>query len=378
MKKMLLFLAASTLMVACKSDTEYEISGTVDPSLNGKNIILEKTTDTGFVPLDTAVVADGKFSFKGTVTEPSLRFITIADPAKKIDFILENGDINLKVDKDSLHKTERSGTFNNDKMAEYYKSSVDVRNKITAFQKKNYSAMMEAYQKGDTVVMNKLNKEYNAIAKSLETNTYDFLDKNPDSFVSVLILKQLSAQIESIGLDKVKKHYNSLTAEMKKTAEGKEIADAIKKLESPAKAADVSVGKPAPYFSAPSPEGKNVSLKESLGKVTIIDFWASWCKPCRAENPNVVALYNELHSKGLNIIGVSLDKTADAWKTAIKADNLTWPQVSNLKFWDDPVAKQYGVQSIPATFILDANGVIVARDLRGAELKAKVQELLAK
>ena len=141
--------------------------------------------------------------------------------------------------------------------------------------------------------------------------------------------------------------------------------------------AKVETGKPAPDFSAATPDGKKMSLKEAMGKVTVIDFWASWCKPCRMENPNVVALYNEYHSQGLNIIGVSLDKDGDKWKEAIAADKLTWNHVSNLKHWDEPIAKQYGVQSIPATFILDANGKIVAKDLRGDALKAKVQELLA-
>jgi thiol-disulfide isomerase/thioredoxin len=115
-----------------------------------------------------------------------------------------------------------------------------------------------------------------------------------------------------------------------------------------------------------------------MGKVTIVDFWASWCGPCRAENPNVVKIYNEFHSKGLNIIGVSLDKDAEKWKVAIAKDKLTWTHVSNLKFWDEPIAAQYNVQSIPATFILDATGKVVAKDLRGNELKAKIVELLAK
>jgi thiol-disulfide isomerase/thioredoxin len=121
-----------------------------------------------------------------------------------------------------------------------------------------------------------------------------------------------------------------------------------------------------------------VSLKECLGKVTIVDFWASWCGPCREENPNMVAIYNELHSKGLNVVGVSLDKDAQKWKEAIAKDKLVWNQVSNLKFWEEPIAKQYKVESIPATFILDAKGNIVAQDLRGEELKAKIKELLAK
>ena len=134
----------------------------------------------------------------------------------------------------------------------------------------------------------------------------------------------------------------------------------------------------APDFSAPNTEGTMTSLRSSLGKITIIDFWASWCGPCRKENPSVVALYNEFHAKGLNIIGVSLDKDAAKWKEAIAKDNLTWTHVSNLKFWQDPIAELYNIKSIPATFILDAKGKIIARDLRGAELRAKVLSLLGK
>ena len=203
-----------------------------------------------------------------------------------------------------------------------------------------------------------------------------------------MILGQV-AQMRISSIDEVKTLFDGLDPSIKKTKDGKQIADYFAKIEAEkngqpaptaegAEAAGAKVGDLAPQFSAPTPDGKQLALKQALGKVTIVDFWASWCKPCRAENPNVVALYNELHSKGLNIIGVSLDRTADKWTEAIAADKLTWNHVSNLKFWDEPIAKQYGVTSIPATFILDANGKIVAKDLRGPELKAKVQELLAK
>jgi thiol-disulfide isomerase/thioredoxin len=120
-----------------------------------------------------------------------------------------------------------------------------------------------------------------------------------------------------------------------------------------------------------------VSLKQSLGKVTLIDFWASWCAPCREENPNVVALYNEFHSKGLNIISVSLDNDASKWKEAIAKDKLSWTQVSNLKEMKDPIALQYNVTQIPTTFLLDSNGKIVAIDLYGDQIKNKIKELLA-
>jgi thiol-disulfide isomerase/thioredoxin len=119
-----------------------------------------------------------------------------------------------------------------------------------------------------------------------------------------------------------------------------------------------------------------VSLKQNLGKVTLIDFWASWCAPCREENPNVVALYKELHGKGLNIISVSLDEDAAKWKDAIAKDKLTWIQVSNLKEMKDPIALQYNITQIPTTYLLDASGKIVAIDLYSDRLKSKIKELL--
>ena len=132
----------------------------------------------------------------------------------------------------------------------------------------------------------------------------------------------------------------------------------------------------APDFSAPSPSGKLLALNDVKGKATLIDFWAAWCRPCRAENPNVVKVYNKYKGKGLSIIGVSLDKTAEAWKKAIDDDGLEWHHVSNIAYFDDAIAKLYNVDAIPATFLLDENGVIVAKNLRGPALEARISEML--
>jgi peroxiredoxin len=177
---------------------------------------------------------------------------------------------------------------------------------------------------------------------------------------------------------KITTYFNGLDKELKANKHGKKIKSQLDVINKPATPAGVAVGSVAPDFSAPDPSGKMVSLKQCIGKVTLIDFWASWCNPCRAENPNNVALYNEFHAKGLNIIGVSLDKDGAKWKEAIAKDKLAWPQISNLKYWDEPIRVTYGVESIPATFLLDANGTVVAKDLTGAALKAKVAELLSK
>ena len=140
----------------------------------------------------------------------------------------------------------------------------------------------------------------------------------------------------------------------------------------------IAVGALAPDFTAPNPEGEAITMSAIKGKITIIDFWASWCRPCRVENPTYVRLYEQYHDKGLEIISVSLDRQnqKQRWIDAIEKDKLTWYNVSNLKFWNDPVAKLYNITSIPAAFIIDEQGVIIAERLRGPVLEAKIAELL--
>ncbi|KGO93588.1 TlpA disulfide reductase family protein [Flavobacterium subsaxonicum] len=390
MKKVVLFLAAAAMIVSCKqlAENEYEVTGTfADNSLDGKTIILEKQSQMGYTPVDTVKVDGDKFVIKGTTTDPEMVFLNVEGKTdSKVNFILEPGEINLKVDKDTLFKSVTGGTFNNDKLEEFKGLSYKMFKENEKIEKAALPQRNEALKINDTVTLNKLRKDKEASFKTWNGQLVDFIKKNPKAFVNIMVLGQV-AQMRVSTMDDVRALFEGLDPSIKKTKEGKQIADYFAKMDAEKKGTPeaatsaeggVKVGDAAPEFTAPSPEGKAVSLKQSLGKVTIIDFWASWCKPCRAENPNVVALYNELHAKGLNIIGVSLDKTADKWKEAIAADKLTWAHVSNLKFWDEPIAKQYGVSSIPATFILDASGKVVAKDLRGAELKAKVTELLGK
>lgn len=391
MKKILLVLAASAFVMSCKklADNEFEITGTVDPSLNGKSLFLEKQGPMGFTAVDTVKIENGKFLFKGTVKEPEFQFISIeGKPDQKLDLVLEHGTIEIEMDKDSIFKSKKSGTYNNDMLSEYVKKTESFKKEEDAFKKKNRDVYMAAYQKQDQATMDNLNEQYKKIKEKREAFDMDFIKANPKAYINIFLLGQIAG---SKSPEEAKKLYASLDPELKKTEKGKELGKMFNEVpipaaepaqpaapaEAPGKS-NAEPGSTAPAFSANTPAGKKLSLKEAMGKVTIVDFWASWCKPCRMENPNVVAMYKEYHAKGLNIIGVSLDKDAASWKKAIADDNLTWNHVSNLMFWDEPIAKLYGVESIPATFVLDANGKIVAKDLRGAELKAKVAELLAK
>ncbi|WP_338378283.1 TlpA disulfide reductase family protein [uncultured Flavobacterium sp.] len=371
MKKIAILLVAALSVIACKKEG-YEISGVAKGVENGKQVFLEIQNEKGPVTLDTAVVESEKFKFDGKLTEGiELAFVRIESLNNSMPIILENGDINLEINKDTIQKSIIGGTPNNEKFYEYNKSSQEIINRMLKFQEENQAKLVASQQKNDTIVYKQLMDQYGKFQDEMNLHSKDFVTKNPKAFISVLLLENFLLRNYLTPVE-IKEMYDKLDVSIRETKSGKNIKTMLEAMSS------VEIGSVAPDFSAPSPDGKVISLKESMGKVTLIDFWASWCGPCRQENPNVVAMYKELHDKGLNIIGVSLDKEGDMqkWKDAIAKDGLTWNQISNLKHWKEPIAEQYNVKSIPATFLLDASGKIVAKDLRGEELKAKVKELL--
>ncbi len=378
-----MLLAVITVIISCNKagENEYIISGTVKGIADGKTVVLEKQDEMGqFIPMDTVKVKDGKFMMKGSAKEPEIMLIQVEAIQGKVPFVLENGDIDIIVDKDSLQKSKFSGTFNNDVFSKFNddltKFQKELQKKLMAFQTANMAKMKAAQEAKDTIVINKLMKEYQGMQKEGMEFYVKFAEGNPKALLSALIVDSMLND-PSVDVARAKKIYASFSPELKNYKPGKSIQTKLNKIGKPVTvAAAANVGNVAPDFTAPNPEGKSISLKQSLGKVTIVDFWASWCKPCRAENPNVVALYAKYHAKGLNILSVSLDKEASAWKAAIAKDKLIWNHVSNLKEFEDPIALQYGINAIPTIFVLDAKGVIIAKDIRGEELNAKIASLL--
>lgn len=371
--KIALSLTFAAAVVSCNNvgDNEFKIAGTAEGVKDGTEIYMKRQDSLGIKNVDTAKVTNGKFEFEGNVTDPSIHFLQVKDIQGGFPFVLENGEIKLTVNKDTITKSKIGGTLSNDKLMAYSLEYEKINKKMRAYQEANMAKWQEAAKSNDTVTRNALIKGNKVYEEEFQALMKNEIEKSPKSYLSLLFVTQMINQPD-VDAAKVKKYFESLDPALQNTMEGKKAKKAIDAL------SKTSVGSIAPDFSAPNTEGKMVSLKESLGKVTLVDFWASWCGPCREENPNVVALYNEFHAKGLNIVGVSFDKPGDdaKWKEAIAKDGLVWTQVSNLKHWEDPIVKLYSINSIPSTYLLDANGKIIAKDLRGAELKAKVASLL--
>ncbi len=350
----------------------FTLSGIAKGVKDGTIVYLERQDDArGSFVMDSTKISNGVFTMKGNAIEPAVSFIQIKGLDGKIAFILEQGTINFAIYKDSISKSKISGTPDNEALQKFNDFSQKVQQKMQDFQTVNMKKMQTAQENKDNATIQQLMDGFGVLQNELVAYTSSFPEKNLTSFLSVLLLDNMFNQPE-VDIKKIKMVYGSLLNKLQNTKTGLAIKAKIDNYN------DISVGNVAPDFSGPTPDGKTLSLKQALGKVTIIDFWASWCGPCRKENPSVVALYNEFHSKGLNIIGVSLDKDVAKWKEAIAKDGLTWSHVSNLQFWTDPIAVLYNIKSIPATYILDEKGVIIASNLRGEELRAKIASILNK
>lgn len=388
MKKIILLLSATVFLISCSNvgKGEFLITGTAKGIDNGKTIILE-TQDAnglGLIALDTVKVENGKFEFKGKITEPSFHTLQLESANGKVLLILEDGEeVTIAIDKDSIQKSKVSGTYNNDEYVKFSEELVVMQKKLADFQKKNADIMTTAQQTQDTIVINKLMKEFAKIQEAVSTDSkkkyFGYAETHPKAFISALIVQGMMND-PAVDMKKIESLYKGLDESLKATKPGKAIKTRLEQAKMPAAATpppSVGASNWDSNFTAPNPEGKLISLKQSLGKITIVDFWASWCKPCRIENPNLVAIYKDFHSKGLNIVGVSLDKDSKKWKEAIANDKLSWIHVSHLKFWDEPIALQYEVQEIPSTFILDSTGKIVAKNLTGDALRLKIIQLLS-
>ncbi|WP_244954776.1 TlpA disulfide reductase family protein [Winogradskyella helgolandensis] len=382
MKNVLIFTIIGLLFLGCKTEekrTDYIINGNAPGIYNGVRSYLKMVEKNGRERvIDTAIVIDEKFSFTGKVLYPTLSSISVNSVNGKLNFMLENSVIDIAIDKSNIAQSKISGSSSQNDFERYQNEFTTIRKEAMDLksQLRNIRANQTATKRDS------LTKLSTAAEKKLQELPISFIENNTNSYYSLALI-DIEASKNNANIDKLLAAYNTLDSELKSSPKGVSLKINLDNLLiAYQKKARVDIGKIAPDFTAPTPEGNTVSLNDIKGKVTIIDFWAAWCGPCRRENPNVVRIYDKYHDQGLEIIGVSLDGNRtqkdpkQTWLDAIEKDKLTWTHVSNLQYFQDPVAQLYNINAIPAVFILDAEGKIVAKNLRGNALEAKVKELL--
>jgi len=349
------------------AQTNITITGKVDPSHNGEKVTLIHGSSLSKIAIDTDRVTNGSIVFHILNTEPQVANITIGKnrATDHVSIFLAKGDITITVP-DSL----KNAVITGDKLSEDYSRMTAPIVKLQQ-QQYYYMAKLGALpaDKKQSEEGLAINAQIQDVKLRITAATYAAIDANPNSYIALYMLKSLSG---TVVYDVVMPHFSKLSSELRNSAEGKALEQKILLVK------DLRSGLTAKDFESTTPEGKKLSLHEIMatGKYTLIDFWASWCVPCRAENPNVVKAYNAYHTKGLNILSVSLDTKADNWKAAIVKDGMPWNHVSTLIGFKEQAAILYGIQAIPQNVLVDAHGVIVASNLRGEALMEKLKQLL--
>ncbi|MEM6719653.1 MAG: TlpA disulfide reductase family protein [Bacteroidota bacterium] len=379
MKKLFVFTCIIGLLLctSCKEQSEsgaYVIETTIHGIPDGVRAFLKIPNIKGVPqPKDTAIVQNGKFTFTGNVEFPQASFIYVNGAPGNIEFLLENANVMIDAHKDSLSVPRISGGRHNSAHAEFIAKSKEMSVEMQQVRASYQSAVTSK----NTTAIADARKKVADLDRQVAEYQEQFVNDYPTAHTSIMLVSRMLRN-KLTTPQKANQFLEGLSSDMKKSPVAKDLITKTKEL------LRTAVGSVAENFTAPNPEGKMVSLNDIKGKVTIIDFWAAWCGPCRRENPNVVKIYNKYHEDGLEIIGVSLDgrtgqNNAKAdWLRAIETDGLKWHQVSNLDGFRDAIARTYNIRSIPATFILNEKGQIAAKNLRGSALEAKVKELLGK
>ena len=362
MKKYFVLIFAAGLF-ACSQQSGFKI----DVNLEGAEgqVVLEERKDGAWIGIDTADVVDGAAVLEGEVEVPGAYYLSILGQRAKALIFVENAKMSVSGKADSIRFATVSGSASHDE----YAALNDKLQKISDEYMALYQEARTADAAGDTAKSAELMKQVEEMYESTNTIQEDFVKEHPASYVTPIILSGIQYGKEA---DELEALVNGLDPKIQEVPSIVELKEKIEQLKA------VAVGQIAPDFTQNDTEGNPVKFSDvySQYELTLLDFWASWCGPCRQENPNVVAVFNDFKDKGFTVFGVSLDRDKEAWLKGIADDGLTWTQVSDLAYWNNTVAKTYAVSGIPHSILVGKDGKIIAKNKRGDELREAVQEYL--
>lgn len=361
--RLLSLLVALLALVACSKPT-FNVKVELQ-NADGKMVYLQKFVDKKSTIIDSVLMQGNVANFTVEESNPATYYsIRVEKVRYPIGFFSENNDVTIVGDVKDNSTIQITASYAQQLVNEYEAENRKFNNQLRELGK-NYEI---AAQANDEAAMEKIYDEYDQVEKNQTAYRNLFISKNYSSFVSPYILYNNRLNYELNELEDFVNHFN--------ISQDNEFAQLLN--EYILKLQRVAVGQPYLDFTQETPEGTLLSLSELVGKskLLLVDFWASWCGPCRGENPNVVAVYEEYHEKGFDVLGVSLDMKKENWIKAIEDDGLIWHNVSDLKYWNNEAAQDYAVSSIPSNVLIDENGTIIAKNLRGEDLRKKVEELL--